>query len=63
VLSGEATNAIFIVLGLIRPWLNHSIYRTQELAKDYSTNVVSMYSIISRYYKSLRYFIWYISTT
>jgi hypothetical protein len=41
VLIGEATNTNFIVFGLTRPGLEHTIYRTRgEHANHYATDAV-----------------------
>ena len=47
VLSGEATNTNVIVVGLTRPGLERTIYRTRgEHANNYTTDKVSMKWII-----------------
>jgi hypothetical protein len=45
VLCGEAINTNFLVIGLTRPELEHTIYRTQgEHANHYTTDAVQFYS-------------------
>jgi len=41
VFSGEATNTNFIVYGLTRSWLEHTIYHSRgELTNNYTTDAI-----------------------
>ena len=53
-LSGEATNNNFIVLGLTRPWLKSLIFHTRgEGANHYTTDAVNIWNLGAFYSPSV----------